>query len=133
MQPDTITVPVDTLNNGTTTDEIYTRFEEYQNRSVYIGASHTMAAKDQLSLYRSFPKTNGNFKGVSKTSIKFAREHSVLGVDGLSNLTAPVIVEVSFSIPVGITAAQSLIARQRVVALLDNDTIMAALNDQLMV
>jgi hypothetical protein len=65
--------------------------------------------------------------------VKFSQDVEVAGVDGVSTLTSPIIVEVSFSVPVGATQAEQLIARQRAIALLDDDTIMVKLNDQLMV
>lgn len=134
MQLDVITLSVDEQNDGVgPVDHVFSRFEEYQNRSVYIGANHTMSAKDTLSLYRTFPKSSGNFKGVAKTSFKFSKDLVVDGVDGVSQLTAPIIVDVSFSIPVGATSEQILIARQRALSLLDLDTIMTPLNEQLMV
>jgi len=57
----------------------------------------------------------------------------VTGVDGTTTVTAPIIVEVSFSVPVGATAAQTMLHRQRALALLDLDSVMAPLNDQLMI
>jgi hypothetical protein len=136
MQSNEITLVVDELNDGDTTadsTEVWTRFEEYQNRSTYIRADHSLDARRTLSLYRSFPKVNGNFKGVSKTSLKFTTDTSVDGVDGVTSLTAPIIVEVNFSIPVGATAAEVLIVRQRALALLDLDAVMDPLNNQLMI
>jgi len=133
MQPNTITLQVDELNNATLVDNVYTRFEEFQNRASYISGDHSMSAKDTLGLYRTFPKPSGNFRGVIKTSVKFSKDLAVTGVDGVSTLTAPVIVELSFSVPVGATAADVLIARQRALAILDRDDIMVSLNEQAMV
>lgn len=133
MQPNQLSLPVDYLNDGTTTPETYDRFEEYQNRSVYIGASHAPESRDTITLYRSFPKKSGNFNGVAKTAVKFSKDIGVLGVDGLATLTAPVIVEVNFSVPVGTSQADILKARQRAIALLDDDSVMVPLNSQMMV
>lgn len=133
MQPNTITLTVDPLNNGTTEQQDYVRYEEAANRSTYIGEDHLPDARNTLAVYRTFPTKTGNFKGVAKSSAKFTQDVVVPGVDGVSQLTAPIIVEVSFSIPVGATAADVKLARQRVVALCDADSIMDALNIQLMV
>jgi len=134
MQPNTITLSVDEQNDGVDpVDHVFTRFEEYQNRAVYIGSTHSMSAKDTTSLYRTFPKSSGNFKGVAKTAFKISKDIQVDGVDGVSQLSAPIIVDVSFSIPVGATHEQILIARQRALALLDLDTVMTPLNEQLMI
>lgn len=133
MQPDTITLAVDTLNSGSTTDYDFTRFEETLNRTIYAGENHAIDARDQLAIYRTAPRKTGNFKGVAKTSVKFTRDFTVLGVDGLANLTAPLILEVSFSVPVGCTSTQMVEMRQRVIALLDSDTVMNDLNLSLMI
>jgi len=134
MQPNTITLSVDEQNDGVgPVDHVFTRFDEDRNRSVYIHTSHTMSAKDQLILYRTLPKPSGNFRGVLKSAFKFSKDYVVLGVDGVSQLTAPVIIETTLSVPVGITAAQALLMRQRDLSLMDLDTIMIALSEQGMI
>lgn len=132
MQPNTITLAVDTENLGVTTNEVYTRFEEYLNRSVYIGSGHSLSSRNTLSFYRTNPKIAGNFRGTAKSAVKFSQDTSVPGVND-SPLTAPLIIEVSVSVPVGITPAKTLVARQRALALLDRDDIMAHLHDLLMI
>lgn len=134
MQPNVITLSVDEQNDGVgPVNHVFTRFDEYQNRSVYTSATHSMALKDTMSLYRTMPKASGNFRGVMKSAIKFSQDILVTGVDGVSQLSAPIIVDISFSIPVGATPAQTMIARQRALSALDFDTVMAPLNDLLMV
>lgn len=133
MQPNTITLAVDELNDSTTVDHTFTRYEEFQNRSVYIGESHDISLRDTLSLYRSFPKQSGNYRGTAKTSVKFTTDVSVVGVDGIASIVSPLILEVSFSVPVGVTPAQLVLARQRAIALLDTDTVMTSLNSTLMI
>lgn len=133
MQPNTLTLAVDVLNNGTPVNSTFTRFEEFQNRSVYVESTHSMAQRSTLSLYRTFPKQSGNFRGVSKSSIKFSRDFTVTGVDGSSTIMSPFIAEVSFSIPLGVTDAEILEMRQRIITLLDTDNIMTPLNSMLMI
>lgn len=133
MLSNSITLSVDALNNGTLTNQEYLRYTEFQNRSVYIGNGHTVAMKNNLSFYRSFPTKAGNFKGTAKSSIKLSQDIEIPGVDGVAVLTAPMILEVNFSFPVGATLAQMTEYRQRAIALLDTDTLMNQLNSQLMV
>lgn len=134
MQPNEITLSVDEENDGVgPVNHVFTRFEEFQNRATYIMSDHSMSAKNTLGFYRTFPKKSGNFNGVSKTSFKFTKDILVDGADGVAQITAPIIVDVSFSIPVGATSAQILIARQKALALLDLDAVMTPLNEQLMV
>lgn len=125
MQPNTITLSVDEENDGVgPVNHVFTRLEEYLNRSVYVGPNHSLVTRNTLGLYRTFPKPQGNFNGVAKTSMKFTQDVQVLGKDGVSQITSPIIVEVSYSIPVGATGAQILIARQRALALQDLDSVM---------
>jgi hypothetical protein len=130
MQPNEITLGVDEANDTVIVNHVFTRNEEYLNRSVYQSDVSSLVAKDTMTFYRTFPKSNGNFRGVAKSAVKFSKDHVVDGVDGVSQLTSPVIVEVSFSIPVGVSDADVLLMRQRCVALLDDDTVMDALNVQ---
>jgi hypothetical protein len=75
----------------------------------------------------------GNFKGTAKSAMKFSKDYAVEGVDGIASLTSPLIFEVSCSVPVGIVVADQMISRQRAIALLDGDTLMVKLMNQLMV
>lgn len=133
MQANTLALSVDSLNNGTTTVEQYERYEEHLNRSLYIGANHRPDARDTIGLYRTFPTKSGNFKGVQKSSIKLTQDFQVPGADGVSTLTAPAIIEINFSFPVGMPVADMLKCRQRAIAIQDNDTVCDGLNVQLMV
>lgn len=134
MQPNQIQLTVDTLNDTTTiVQEDYDRFEERLNNAKYVGQSHTLVNRDELSLYRTFPKQSGNFRGVGRSAAKFTDDQIVTGVDGVAEITSPLILEISFSIPVGTSPAAVLRLRQRTIALLDSDAIMDPLNNTLMV
>lgn len=133
MLANQIDLSVDATNVGTPATQSYDRYEEFQNRSVYIGADHLPEARNMFAVYRTFPTKSGNFKGVSKSAVKFTQDAEVPGVDSATTLTAPIIIEVSFSVPVGCTNAELMEMRQRAIAALDDDTLMDALNVQLMV
>ena len=133
MLANTITLAVDELNNDNDVEIDFERAYEYTNRTVYTSENHSLDAKDQLTFYRTLPKVSGNFKGTAKSAFKFSQDFSVTGVDGLASLTSPIILEVGFSVPVGVSVADQLVARQRAIALLDDDTIMVALMNQLLV
>lgn len=133
MQPDQIILPVDVLNNGTAVNLTMTRYEESVNKSVYISPTHVPELRDTLGLYRTQPTKSGNFKGVAKSALKLTKDVLVAGVDSTTTLTAPMIIDVSFSIPVGAVEADVEELRQRVIAALDNSVLMRGLNTQLMV
>lgn len=129
-QPGTITLAVDVLNNASTVNKVYGSLSGVQgNKSQYIGPDHSMVAPHTLTFYRTFPKPSGNFRGVTKTAAKLSITKEVDGIDG-STLSAPLIGEVSFSLPVGATEADELVLRQTLIALLDRDDLMVPLNHQ---
>lgn len=133
MQPASIVLSVDAENNASPANETYTRYEEYQNRAAYIGSDHALDNRNTLAIYRTFPTKSGNFKGTAKSSVKFTQDVSVAGVDSSTTITAPIILDLSFSVPVGATSADLIHVRQRLLALIDNDSFMDSLNLQLMV
>lgn len=130
MQDNSITLAVDTANTGVTTDQVYTRHEELTDRSTYIGASHALDARDIVQFYRTAAKRNGEYRGTARSAFKLTEDISVDNVSGDGSIVAPLIMEVSFSVPVGATAAQTLELRQRGIALLDDDAIVADLIDK---
>lgn len=132
MQPDSITLAVDVANNATLVNQVFDRFDYFQNRSVYIGPNHTVATPNTLTFYRTLPKQTGNFKGMAKVAAKFSEAQIVEGVDGTDN-SVPYILEISEAIPVGTTAVKRVELRQRAIALLDNDAVMNDLDGQLMI
>lgn len=134
MQATTVTLAVDVDNDGLAlVNEVYSKYEEYQNRSTYIGADHALDDRNTFGIYRTLPTRSGNFKGTGKSAVKFTQDFQVPGVDSSTTLTAPVIVDVSFSVPVGVSQADLIHMRQRVIALLDSDSFMNSLNLQLMI
>lgn len=126
MLENTITLAVDVANNATLVDKDYTRYDLYQNRSVYRSEDHTIATPDTLTFYRTPPKQSGNYFGQAKSAAKFSKTITVPGVDG-ADVQGPVIFEVSASVPVGASTAIQLELRQRAIALLDRDDIMTKL------
>lgn len=131
MLPDSITLVVDVANNGTTENQVYGLSDRFQNRSVYKGPLHTLLSRDTLGFYRGTPTKSGNFNGVAKSSAKFTLDIEVPGVDPSTTVVAPIIIDVSQSLPIGVTDAQAKEARQRVMALLDKDTIMQTASEKL--
>lgn len=129
MQENSLTLPVDPANNATVVDEVYRRFSESDGRSLYIGADHSDGVRNTLTLLRTLPKANGTFKGTGKATFKFTQDTSVPSVNPDVDITAPAIVEVSFSLPVGATAALAKHMRQRALAMLDKDAIIANLHE----
>lgn len=133
MQANNITLSVDVANNSTLVDQAFERTTETLNRSDYIGPGHTLQSRNQFQFYRTLPVRSGNFLGSAKSAVKLTRDKSVPNADGSGNIVAPLIVEVSFSVPVGVSAADILAARQHVIAIMDRDDIMGPLNGNLII
>lgn len=131
MLDNTITLSVDAANDSNPANQVYTRYEEAANRSSYIGSDHTLSVRNTMAVTRNFPTVSGNFRGVAKSSLKFTQDVEVDGVDATTSNISPVIAVVNFSIPVGTTAAEAMEIRQRLIAALDSDTLMARLTESL--
>jgi len=130
MLDNTITLPVDILNNGTPTNRVYTRYQEFLDRSVYKGPAHTLSNRDTLGFYRTPIKANGANNGTAKSAGKLTQDITVPGKVASTDVVLPMIGNFDFSIPVGATAAQTLEFRQRLIAVLDH-ALSAQLVDQL--
>lgn len=77
--------------------------DSYQKDSVgYIGVLKTASVKDDISLSRVLPKPTSVFSGVLRTRCKLVRTYALTGA---LTPTADIIVEVSASVPVGMSAA----------------------------
>jgi hypothetical protein len=124
MLDNTITLSVDLLNDGNTTDFDFTRVDTFPNRSLYKSEEDSYVLRDTLTFYRTLPKRSGNSLGVAKKAFKFTQDIEVPGVDSTTTNTAPELLEVSINSPVGSTPAIRKALRQRAIALLDNDELM---------
>jgi len=91
--------------------ELITRFAEQLNRSDYIMSGHTVAARKMLQIYRTFPKRNGLSLGVSKCAVKYTKDVTVLDAAG-DNVVMPLIVELSYALPVGYSSGDTDTAGQ---------------------
>lgn len=132
MLANSITLAVDTANNGTTVNETWSRMSYGTNDSLYVGPlNNTGIIRDQLRFTRSYPQKSGNFAGYLVSTAKFVREIEVEGVDVTTLEKRPITVELRIVVPAGATTAEVIEARQRMLALMDNDTIMTAANSQL--
>lgn len=110
MQPNTIAYSFDHDNDGGTTaavDVTLTRHAEELNKSTYRTAAHTTEAADTLNIYRTAPKRTGEFLGTQKVSVKRTKTMTVDTASGLDS-KAPMIAELAFSIPVGVSNADKL-------------------------
>ena len=131
MLDNTLTLSVDTTNDGSPEDQTVTRFDSLQDRSIYKFENDTYVVRDMLNFYRTVPKRNGNSLGVKKSAFKLTQDQVVPGVDETTTRTAPALLDVSFALPVGTTAAAAMVLRQRAIALLDDDAFIERLTNNL--
>lgn len=119
MLPATITFPVDVLNNGTPVNKVYSRDYDDFSKSVYTGPAHTLLSRQLLQFQRTPNKVVGNSFGTFRTATKVTVDKMVAARDG-TNVSQPMILEVSTSIPVGVSDADKMEYRQLVIAILDH-------------
>lgn len=130
MQDNTITLAVDVANNATLVDKAFVRYLEEPSKTTYRGPGDTLVERNQMVFFRTPPKRTGNYLGSAKSGVKFTRDVTVAQADG-NDTKAPLIVEVSFSLPVGTTAAVSKEMRQTALAILDREDVIGKLVDNL--
>lgn len=109
MQANTIAYTFDHDNDGGTTPAIavlLTRHTEEVDKTTYITAAHMdTVAQDTFAFYRTLAKRSGDSFGVERTATKRTKTHVVVNAAGL-DVKVPVVVDLGFSIPVGLTVAQ---------------------------
>lgn len=86
-----------TVNTRTYTADSYAA-----NATVYVGPANTVSVVDQLRLARTSPKPTSEFSGVARTQSKLTK---TLTLSGALTPTAPIIIEINASVPVGAAAA----------------------------
>ena len=109
MQANTIAYTYNHDNDGGTTAELavlLTRFREESEKTTYVTAAHSdTVMQDTFAFYRTPAKRSGDSFGVERTATKRTKTHTVVNAAGLS-VKVPVVVDLGFSIPVGLTVAQ---------------------------
>jgi len=127
MQLNTIVLQVDELDDAVLVPTTYTRFEEIQNRTTYLELdNHSSMKPRKLQLYRSPLSSPGLSFGKQKSAVKFTDGFDVLNKEG-ATVVENALVNISFSLPVGLSDAQRTLVRERVVAMINDDTVMDSL------
>lgn len=126
MLETTISITYDPGTGSVT--KAYDRYSEETNRTVYRGPADTLSADDKLAFTRRFPTKSGNFLGVAKPNAKFTLSQTVLDAEG-NSIVAPIIAELGFSLPVGVTDAAVDDICGRISALVVHNEFKALLKD----
>jgi len=124
MLQNTITLSVDQANNGTPINEEYRRYTESTDKSVYIGAGTTSLKKNHLAFGRIAAKPSASSLGIEKRQLKITETETVDSRTVGESVLADAIGTVSFNFPVGMSSARRKAFRQRLIAALDDDSIM---------
>ena len=99
----------------------YERYDDSQpNKATYIATDeHSDTARSTMDLYRTAPRRQGDSLGVRKSAIKLTRDFAVPTADGIEGETnlVPAIVQVSWSLPVGLSDADRADLNDRIVTL----------------
>lgn len=123
MLDNTLQFSVDVANDDVLVNLDFERSEEYLNRSVYTGQGHTLVNREIVAFYRTPVKAVGNYRGPAKSSFKLTTDVTVDGVDTSTSLIAPLIMEASFSVPIGTDDAAVEKMRQTMLSILSDDAL----------
>jgi len=124
MLSNTLDLNVDINNDGNTEVQQFRRFEEFKDRSVYIGPGHSSRMRNVLAFSRIAEKPSGMSLGVAKRQLKVTQTMVVPTTDGTVTSLADNIATISFNLPVGTDAESKKELRQLLVAALDDDQLM---------
>lgn len=127
---DSVTLSVDTTNDNTPVNEVISLFDGTTGRKEFHFPGHSFTSRETVVFTRSLPKQSGNFAGTRKTTFKLTDDEIVDGVDPLTDVKAPGILEINCSLPVGISSAVAKKMRQRAIAILDNDVLMQSFQER---
>lgn len=97
MLAQTITLPV---VGG---DVVVDRFSEETNKSVYHFDGATWKMRKEVTFLRSLPKASGAYPGNARGSAKITWDFELTDNAG-ATIIAPVIAEIKFSVPVGVSS-----------------------------
>lgn len=128
MLENQIVVPVAEEMGGTPANVECRRSDFTSGKSLYKLPGHSYASKNQLQFFSNEPKPSGNFMGTRRTSAKLTRGVAVPGKDLSTSVVAPIIIELSCSIPVGVDDKTAIAARQFVMALGSQAEVINTLN-----
>lgn len=128
MLDNEIVIPVAVVMGGATTDISCRRADFSSGKSLYKLPGHSYAAKNQLQCFANEPKPSGNFMGTRRTSVKYTHGVTVAGRDLSTSVVAPIIVELSCSIPVGVSDEDAIAARQVIVCFAGQAEVINTLN-----
>lgn len=90
--------------------KVFDRYTVETDRSEYKEQDATLIAKDAVGFYRTQPKRSGTFLGTAKCQMKFTKSFSILDSEG-NTTSAPLILNIQCSVPVGITPADTKLMR----------------------
>lgn len=129
-QGETLSLPVDRLNDGNPAAEAWSRYDFGGNSSTYHGPNHTFSEQEALKFTRNSPTPSGTYPGTRRSTMKLTRGLPNTDLEG-NSVVHNAIIDITFSFPIGISETEMVKVRQVLVAAMDSDTIMDDLNGNL--
>lgn len=96
----------------TVSTKTYNEFRQQPDAIAYAGPANTISSKDLIELKRVLPKPTATFAGVARPNVKFVQTQD------LGDQSVDAIVNVTGSLPVGMTSAAIEDLRDDVVSFL---------------
>jgi len=123
-QPSVITLAITDPVSGLPVDQVYNRINPIgDNATLYRQVGSDLRTRREIRLEGTLPKRNGNFAGVTRTSVKIVRTAEVpLLSDTLASpdtTEAPITVNIQFNPPSGVAEAEMLYGIREARALLE--------------
>nr|UJQ85565.1 MAG: hypothetical protein 2 [Leviviridae sp.] len=110
------------LKDSAAANVTYTIYRKESDRAVYIGPAHTDLSKDQLVVTSVSPKQTSDSYGNRRSSVNLLTTVSVTAPDG-TTVKKDLKVEVTVSMPAGVSFATLDQSLSRIAEAVSNDTI----------
>lgn len=110
------------LKDAAAANVTYSIYRKSENRAEYIGPAHTDLAKDLLVVTSTSPKQTSQSYGNRRSSVNLLTSVNSPNPDGTTSVR-DLKVEVSVSLPAGVTFAVLDEALSRIAEAISNDTI----------
>lgn len=108
--------------NAAGTNVTYSIYRKETNKATYIGSSHSDILKDQLIITSVPPKSSNGTYGNRRSSANYLITVSTSNPDGTTS-AKDMKVEVSVSLPAGVTFASLKEALRRVAGTMSDDAV----------
>jgi hypothetical protein len=129
MQPNTITLTVDPLNDDNPESRVVTLHDRVGDRNLYKHVDSDDISRDYVEMFRTAPKASGENRGTRKSLLRATVDFEVPNRSGTGEIVSPCVWGLTAPVVVGMTDNQVLEMRAKMVAFIMTDEFLALITE----